>query len=130
LGLIPDQTKRNVPDPTDYIFNKLRQLAGQTVGDFLQTVAGEIGGGPMPTGVIGVLGEMYKGIGSFFNLSTGVGYKNILDTLQGMNNPNVKPPNPPRNYTEKEAADKIRRMQQLMEELKKKLAEAQAAAAK
>ncbi|HWN10142.1 MAG TPA: hypothetical protein VNO50_12900 [Pyrinomonadaceae bacterium] len=127
LGLITYKPKTNVPDPLDYMFDKLRQLAGQTVGDFLQTVAGELGGGPLPAGVIGALGEIYKGIGSFFDIRTKAGKDRALEKLQGMINPNVKPP---RNYTMNEALAKIDKMEKLMQELQQKLAAAQAAAAK
>ncbi len=127
LGLITYKPKTNVPDPLDYVFDKLRQLAGQTTGDFLQTVAGEVGGGPLPIGVIGALGEIYKGIGSFFDIRSKAGKDRAVEKLQEMINPNVKPP---RNYTMNEALEKIAKMEKLMEELRQKLAAAQAAAAK
>lgn len=127
LGLITYKPKTNVPDPLDYVFDKLRQLAGQTAGDFAQTVAGEVGGGPVPGGVIGALGELYKSIGSFFDPRTGFGQVRILDKLQGMTKPGT---DPPRKYNEKEAFDKLKKMQDLMKELRDKLAAAMAGAAK
>lgn len=125
LGLITYKPKTNVPDPLDYVFDKLRQLAGQTAGNFLQTVAGELGGGPIPGGVVGAVGELAKSIGSFFDPRTARGQVEILNDLRKMTNPNVKPP---RKYNEKEAFDKLKKMQDLMKELRDKIAAAMAGA--
>ena len=109
------------------MFKTLRQLAGQTVGDFLQSVAGQIGGGPLPTETINALGELYNAVGSFFDIRTSSRKLRAYDKLRGMTNPKTQPP---RNYTHNEALEKIDKMEKLMKELQKKLAAAQAAAAK
>ena len=129
LGLITYKPKTTVPDPLDHVFKGiLRKLAGQTVSDFLQTVAGEVGGAPpIPGGVISALGELAKSIGSFFDPRTVRGQVEILDDLRDMTNPYAKPP---RKYNEKEAFDKLKKMQDLMKELRDKLAKATAAAGK
>jgi chemotaxis protein histidine kinase CheA len=127
LGLITYKPKTNVPDPLDYVFDTLRQLTGQTVGDFLQTVAGEVGGGPIPGNVVGALAELAKSLGSFFDVRTKAGKDIALEKLQNMINPNVQPP---RKYTMNEALAKIDKMEALMRELQKKLTAAQAAAGK
>ncbi len=123
LGLITYRPKANlkVPGALDYVFDPLRKLAGQTVTDFLQTVAGQIGGGPIPTETINALGELYKAMGSFFDIRTAGGKRTAYNKLLKMINPRA---NPPRRYTHDEALDKIDRMEKLMRELRDKLGQA------
>jgi chemotaxis protein histidine kinase CheA len=119
LGLITYTPKTSIPGALDWFFDSLQHLTGQTVRDFLQTVAGQIGGGPISPDVVNALGELYKTLGSFFDIRTKAGKDRALRNLQEMTNPKTG-----RKYTLDEALNKIGRMEALMRRLQDKLNEA------
>lgn len=120
LGLITNPPNTTVPDPLDSAFNALQKLTGRTIRDFLQSVAGEIGGGPINPSYILALGEAYKAMGALFNLNSKAG----LERVHRLLTTKIVNPKTGKVYAENEAWNKIRRMQNLMGKIKAKLAEA------
>ncbi len=120
LGLITRLPTAGIPDPLDPAFDALQQLTGETVRNFLQSVAGQVGGGPLDPTYITALGEAYKAMSALFNMRTKAGLERVHRLLTTkINNPKTGKP-----YTENEAWNKIKRMEDLMDKIKAKLAAA------
>lgn len=120
LGLITERPKTNIPDALDAAFDALQKVTGETIRNFLQSVAGQIGGGPIDPSYISALGEIYKAMGAVFSFNTKAGQERINRLLRTK----IINPKTGKFYTDDEAAYKIKRMQDLMDKIKKKLAEA------
>jgi len=125
LGLITYKPKTNVPDPLDWFFDLMEKLGtSKDERDFWQSVAGQIGGGPIDPAYINVLAELYKALGSFFDIRTAAGKQRAFDQLTTK----IINPKTGKSYTDQEALDKIAKMEKLMKELQDKVKAAQAAA--
>lgn len=119
LGLITHTPKTNVPDPLDAAFDALQTISGETIRNFLQSVAGQVGGGPIDPSYITALGEAYKAMGALFNMRTKAG----LERVHRLLTTKIINPKTGKVYTDDEAWNKIKRMEDLMDKIKKKLAE-------
>lgn len=132
LGLIEYKPRsKKVPQALDFVFDLLQKLPNQTARDFAQSVADQIGGGPLPADTISALGELYNALGSFFDLKRSGGLKRAHDRLTGDdgNGGIIKPgTQPPRKYTSNEALEKIRKMEDYIRRMQAKIKAAQKAA--
>ena len=119
LGLITHLPNAKVPDALDPAFDALQKLTGESIRNFLQQVAGQIGGGPIDPNYINALGEAYKAMSALFNMRTKAG----LERVHRLLTTKIINPKTGKVYTEDQAWNKIKRMEDLMDKIKAKLAQ-------
>ncbi len=118
LGLITHLPNTKVPDALDPAFDALQKITGESIRNFLQQVAGQVGGGPIDPNYINALGEAYKAMSALFNMRTKAG----LERVHRLLTTKIINPKTGKIYTEDQAWNKIKRMEDLMEKIKAKLA--------
>lgn len=118
LGLITHLPNAKVPDALDPAFDALQKITGESIRNFLQQVAGQIGGGPIDPNYINALGEAYKAMSALFNMRTKAGLERVVRLLTTK----IVNPNTGKVYTEDQAWNKIKRMEDLMDKIKAQLA--------
>ncbi|MGQ0541825.1 MAG: hypothetical protein ACT4O9_08240 [Blastocatellia bacterium] len=114
LGLITHLPNANVPDPLDPAFDALQKITGESIRNFLQQVAGQVGGGPIDPTYISALGEAYKAMSALFNMRTKAG----LERVHRLLTTKIINPKTGKIYTEDQAWNKIKRMEDLMNKIK------------
>lgn len=119
LGLITHLPNAKVPDALDPAFDALQKLTGESIRNFLQQVAGQVGGGPIDPNYINALGEAYKAMSALFNMRTKAG----LERVHRLLTTKIINPKTGNVYTEDQAWNKIKRMEDLMDKIKSKLAQ-------
>ncbi len=119
LGLITHLPNTKIPDALDPAFDALQKITGETIRNFLQQVAGQVGGGPIDPNYINALGEAYKAMSALFNMRTKAG----LERVHRLLTTKIINPRTGKFYTDDQAWNKIKRMEDLMERIKAKLAQ-------
>lgn len=117
LGLITHLPTTNIPDPLDPAFDALQKLTGESIRNFLQSVAGQVGGGPIDPSLITGLGEAYKAMSALFSLRTKAG----LERVHRLLTTKIINPKTGKVYTDDQAWNKIKRMEDLMDKIKARL---------
>jgi len=119
LGLITHLPNAKIPDALDPAFDALQKITGESIRNFLQQVAGQVGGGPIDPNYINALGEAYKAMSALFNMRTKAG----LERVHRLLTTKIINPKTGKVYTEDQAWNKIKRMEDLMDKIKAKLAQ-------